>query len=135
VRDTQQQDELARQNELRAARRARRRALTLLMRVMNSEQRQEFRKFRHFHVVGGRSGDRYRIRDVTFANIDVLCADGTVAYRLCAHPAGAVPAYDMMAAQLLHLQDAATEQRFVQQAVMHPPPPQVRVRSRLAWFA
>jgi hypothetical protein len=134
ARETQRQDELARRNELRMARRSRRRALTLLMRVLNSDQRQEFRKFRHVLVVGGHSGDRYRIRDATFANIDVLRADGTVAYRLCAHPAGAIPVYDVMAAQLLHLQDPVTEQRFVQQAFIHPAPEQFRVGAKFAWF-
>jgi hypothetical protein len=67
-------------------------------------------------VIGGRTGDRYRIRVGTIANIDVLRDDGIVKHRLCARLVDDVPAYDVMAAQLLHLQDATTELRFLRQA-------------------
>jgi hypothetical protein len=122
------------QDEMRKDRRAKRKALTLLMRLLNPEQRQEFRKFRHFHVIGGSSGNRYRIRVATFANIDVLCVNGTVMYRLCAHPTGDVPVYDVMAAQLLHLQDPLTERRFLQWANVHLALSEDRVPSRSAWI-
>lgn len=118
--DTRRNSELARQEELRRERRAKRRAFTLLLKLLSAEQRHEFLTYRHFHVIGGSSGNRYRIRVAAFANIDMLCADGKVRYRLCAQPAGDVPVYDMMAAQMLHLQDAVTERRFLQRANVHP---------------
>jgi hypothetical protein len=135
VLETQRNSELVMQEEMRKDRRAKRKALSLLMRQLNPEQRQEFRKFRYFHVIGGSSGNRYRIRVATFANIDALCANGRVKHRLCAHPAGDVPVYDVMAAQLLHLQDPAAEQRFLQRANAHPALSEDRVRSRSAWIA
>jgi hypothetical protein len=134
VLENQRHSELAMREEMRSDRRAKRRALILLMTLLNPEQREEFRKFRQFHVIGGNSGNRYRIRVAAFANIDVLCANGRVKHRLCAHPAGDVPVYDVMAAQLLHLQDPATEQRFLQRANVHPPLSEDRLHSRSAWI-
>jgi hypothetical protein len=107
-------------------RRAERRALVLLMRQLNLEQRQEFRKWRYFHVTGGSSGDRYRIRVGKIANIDALRDDGTVKHCLCVTLTGGVPVYDVMAAQLLYLQDAATERRLLREANIHPARPEDR---------
>lgn len=135
VLESQRGNELLRQEEIKRARRAKRRSLTLLMKLLAPEQRQEFRKFGHFHVIGGSSGNRYRVRPATFANIDVVCGSGTVMYRLCAHPAGDVPVYDVMAAQMLHLQDPATERRFLQQANVHPALSEGYVRSSSPWLA
>jgi hypothetical protein len=119
---------------IRNDRRAKRRALGLLMGLLNEEQRQEFCAYRHFHVIGGLSGNRYRIRIAAFANIDVLGFNDSVMYRLCAHPAGDIPVYDVMGAQLLHLQDAATEQRFLQHANVHPALSEEGFRARSAWI-
>lgn len=135
VLEAQRNNELIRLDEIRRDRRAKRRSLTLLMRLLNPEQRQEFRTFRHFHVVGGSSGIRYRIRVAPFANIDVLRADGKVRHRLCAFPAGDVPVYDVMAAQMLHLQDPVGEQRFLQRANIHPALTEERMRSNSMWIA
>jgi hypothetical protein len=134
VLETQRNTELVRQEAMRKDRRAKRRALVLMMRVLSPEQRKEFREFGYFHVTGGRSGDRYRIREDRIANIDVLRGDGRVRHRLCVHPTGGVPVYDVMAAQLLHLQDPATEQRFLRQANVHPSLVEDRVFSRSGWF-
>jgi hypothetical protein len=134
VFETQRNNELLRQEQIRRDRRAKRRALSLMMRLLTPEQRQEFRKSGYFHVIGGSSGNRYRIRAATFANIDVVCASGTVMYRLCAHPAGDVPVYDVMAAQMLHLQDPATEKRFLKQANVHPAISEGGIRSSSAWL-
>lgn len=109
--------------------RANRRALGLLLKLLNPEQREEFRQSGHFHVVGGKSHAHYRIRPDRVANIDVLGDDGTVLYRLCVAPAGAVPVYDVMAAQMLHLQDPTAEERFLQMANVF-----YRMGSRPAWF-
>jgi len=133
VLETQRSNELAMQAEMRKVHRAKRRALLLLMKQLNPEQRQEFRKCGYFHVVGGSTGNRYRIRVAAFANIDLLGPNGRVKHRLCAHPAGDVPVYDVMAAQLLHLQDPATEMRFLQRANIHPALSEDRIRSNSAW--
>lgn len=109
------------ERERKAAKRSERRALVLLARQLNEEQRREFRAFRHFHVTGGYSGDRYRIRPDKAANIDVLHMDGRTKHRLCAGPVG-VPVYAMMAGQLLYLQDPASERLFLRRANIHPNP-------------
>jgi hypothetical protein len=92
--------------------RARRKSLALLLRLMSPQQRQQFRQSGSFYVVGGSSGTLYRIRSGKIANIDVLRDESKVKWRLCAHPRG-VPLYDVMAAQLLHLQDPLMEKRFL----------------------
>ena len=120
VHVAQRNSELARQEALRKDRRAKRRSLTLLLKLLNQTQRQEFREFRHFHVVGGRTGNRYRIHVGSISNIDVLHRNGTVRHRLCVQPTGDVPTYDVMAAQLLYLQDPDTELRFLRKANVHP---------------
>lgn len=109
--------------------RANRRALGLMLKLLNAEQREEFRKSGYFYVIGGKSHARYRIRPDRVANIDVMGEDGTVMYRLCVAPAGGVPVYDVMAAQMLHLQDGGAEERFVQMANVF-----YRMGSRPAWF-
>jgi hypothetical protein len=101
--------------------RAEQKALSLLLNLLNQEQRHEFQTYGYFHVTGAISGDRYRIRDDSAVNIDVVGENGTVRYRLCARPAGAIPVYDVMAAQLLYLQDSAAEKRFLNQAKRHIP--------------
>jgi len=131
----QRNSELVARERIRNDRRAKRRALGLLMGLLTDEQRQEFCTYRHFHVIGGLSGNRYRIRVAAFANIDVLGFNESVMYRLCAHPAGDIPVYDVMAAQLLHLQDAATEQRFLQHANVHPALSEDGLRTRTAWIS
>lgn len=117
--ETFRNSELGGFEDIHRERRAKRRSLSLLMRLLTPQQRQEFRQFGHFHVDGAASGNRYRIRPGTFANIDVLYPSGRVKHRLCAHPAGDVPVYDVMAAQLLHLQDPLSEARFLRQANVH----------------
>lgn len=121
-------------DEARRARCAKRRALGLLTGLLNPEQRQEFRTQRYFHVIGGSTGTRYRIRVASFANIDVLGATGRPMYRLCAHPAGDIPIYDIMAGQLLHLQDPATEERFLRMANVHTALSELRPHSGPNWI-
>lgn len=133
VMEARRNNEMLLQEETRHARRAQRRALTLLMGLLSPAQREEFRASRQFHVIGGGTGTRYRIRAAALVNIDVIGSDGTVTHRLCAHPAGDVPLYDVMAAQMLHLQDPVTEQRFLQQAYVHSVVPGVRIRAGTAW--
>jgi len=106
--------------ETRSYLRAKRRSLSLMLSLLNAEQQAEFHRYRYFHVVGGETGTRYRIRIASFANIDIIGPGGSTMYRLCAHPRGDIPVYDVMAAQMLHLQDAATERTFLRSANVHP---------------
>lgn len=108
------------QNALQLERRAKRKSLCLLLKQLSAEQRREFRASKQFHVTGGSTGVRYRIRVDPFSNIDVLYPNGHIRHQLCAYPTGDVPVYDKMAAQLLHLQDPATETRFLQKANILP---------------
>lgn len=101
---------------LRRQRRAERRSLVLLLGLLDAQQRREFRECRFFHVKGAASGERYRIRLNMVANIDVLNEDGRPRYRLCVRPAGEVPVYDVMAAQLLYLQEPQAERSLLKQA-------------------
>ena len=99
--------------------RAEKRALSLLLNLLNQEQRHEFQTDGHFRVTGGSSGNRYRIRSDSTVNIDVLSKDGTVRYYLCGRPTGDIPMYDVMAGQLLYLHNAGIETRFLAQAKKH----------------
>jgi hypothetical protein len=112
--------------ESRSILRAKRRSLGLMLSLLSPEQREEFRTRRYFHVIGGSSGTRYRITVAPFANIDIIGPTGRPLYRLCAHPSGDVPVYDVMAAQMLHLQDPATESAFLRRANVHAVVQQVR---------
>lgn len=114
--------------------RARGRALDLLIALLSPDQRQEFQLCRFFHVIGGSTGTRYRIRVASFANIDVLDSVGKPMYRLCAHPAGDIPVYDVMAAQMLFLQDPATEERFLLKAKVYTALAEVRLPSKASWI-
>lgn len=98
---------------------AEQKALSLMLSLLSREQRDEFDKFGYFHVTGGSSGDRYRIRRNSGVNVDVLGKDGHVEFHLCARPCGDIPMYDVMAGQLLFLQDRDAEAHFLQHARRH----------------
>jgi hypothetical protein len=115
-----QRNEQAAIEETKSYLRAKRRSLTLMLSLLNPQQREEFRNYHYFHVIGGKTGVRYRIRVASFANIDIIGPNGRTMSRICAHPAGDVPVYDVMAAQMLHLADAATEKTFLRYANVHP---------------
>lgn len=99
--------------------RADQKARSLLLGLLNDEQRREFEARGCFHVTGGCTSDRYRIRVDSAVNVDLLGADGKVRYHLCARPSGDIPMYDVMAGQLLFLQDRVTESFFLSQAKKH----------------
>ena len=115
VQDAREQRGRAAMQRARADQRAR----ALLLTLLNEEQRGEFEARGYFHVSGGGSGDRYRIRADSAVNVDVFGADGLVRFHLCARPTGDIPMCDVMASQLLYLQDRSTEARFLEQANRH----------------
>lgn len=99
-------------------RRASRKALCLLLRHLTEQQRADYRNTGWFYVLGGDTGNLYRIRRGVVANIDVM-QQGRVVDRLCAHPANDArcPVHDVMLAQALHL--AYNETEFVATANHH----------------
>jgi hypothetical protein len=117
-REARMQQVLA--EEQQQLQRANRRALVLLLTVLSTEQRAEFKATKAFHVIGGKTKTRYRIRTGIIANIDVYTRHQRIAHRLCAHPEGPIPFYDVMVGQALSLQDARTEEDFVRRANVHP---------------
>ncbi|MDB5838158.1 MAG: hypothetical protein JWQ23_110 [Herminiimonas sp.] len=135
LQEAHRKNEVAKRDAMRRDRRAKRRALTLLLKLLNPQQRQEFRANKYFHVTGGSSGDRYRIQVGRIANIEILDGNGKVKCRLCIHPVGDVPVYDVMAAQLLHLQDPGAEERFLYRANVLPALTENRLGSRAEWIA
>lgn len=106
----------------KARRRAIRRAMLTMLQFIRPEQRDEFRRHGHFYVRGGKTGRRYRLNRGRVANIDVLDGNGQIDHRLCAHPNLAVPDYDTMLAQALHLESPDEEEGFVRTANIHPRP-------------
>ena len=90
-------------------RRARERALNLLVECLTPGQRAEFERTSAFKV-RGKSGQLYRITYATTANVEVLEQPGMVIRRLCAGPVG-VPIPDVMLAQKLMLE--ANEAEFL----------------------
>lgn len=96
------------------------RAKDLFVSFLSSSQRAEFANREHITVTG-RSGARYRIRKGTSGNVAVLRGETEqVMNHLCFHPADyySLPVYDVMLAQLLHLQDDDVSIRRV--ANVHP---------------
>jgi hypothetical protein len=83
-------------------RRARERAMDLLVQHLTPAQRAEFERTCAFKV-RAKSGQLYRITYATTANIEVLEQPGMVVRRLCAGPLG-VPIPDVMLAQKLMLE-------------------------------
>lgn len=106
------------QQQQRKERRANRRALALLLTALSVEQRVTFRKHGWFYAIGGHTGMPYRIKQGIVANVEVL-HQNRVIHRLCGHPEIVCPVYDVMVAQLMHLQDARGEQEFLAKANRH----------------
>ncbi len=95
------------------------RARGLLLEHLTEEQRDTFEKNKWFVVEGGKTGTKYRIKDIghTTANIDVLDNKGEYKHRLCCHIRTHVPLADNLLAQKIALQ--CDEERFVALANVH----------------
>lgn len=95
------------------------RSRELLLSHLTADQRDTFDKNRWFVVIGGRSGQRYRIRTGTGfnGNIDVM-QKGSVQSRLCCHCcSGDVPDHDQYLAQKIALM--WDEDNFLRMANRH----------------
>lgn len=100
--------------------RASRKALSLLLRVLNPRQRQSLRETGSFTLLGGASGLRYRLRTSGQANVEQLDAAGAVAYRLRIAPACELAFPGWLTMQALHLQDQEMEYPFLVAAQVFP---------------
>lgn len=108
---------------------ARARSLELLLAHLSPAQRETFERNKWFVVEGGKSKQRYRIRDAghMVANIDVLALEKlpeppfhkeVVKHRLCGHcDLSAVPLFDQLLAQKMMLE--FDEERFLSLANRH----------------
>jgi hypothetical protein len=102
----------------REHRRAKKKAVALLLKFLTDDQRAEFHASGFFHVRGGSTGRRYRIKRGRVGNIDWIDDEGIVK-RYCAHPVAECPDEDTMLAQALHLGSAANEESFIKIANVH----------------
>jgi hypothetical protein len=65
---------------------AEQKALALLKEWLSPAQRARFERYGHFHVIGSRTGKRYRIRHNRAVNIDELDERGTQVATWCFGP-------------------------------------------------
>lgn len=120
IRASQRREEELREREKEARRKqkeAEDRAEKLLLENLDLKQRLDYRE-RHYFVVKGSSGRRYRIRRGRSGNIDVIDKKGRVEHRLCAHPNEWLPDPDTNLAQKLMLEN--DEEGFFKVANRHP---------------
>src|SRR5262245_31641423 len=80
------------------------RGTKLLKRNLSPEQLQQYKQHRHFDVIGGETGRRYRIRPGTSLNIDEYDAEGGKVTSWCFVPEGRLATGDVMLAQKFALE-------------------------------
>ena len=83
---------------------AAKRGAKLLEESLSPAQRQQYAKHRHFDVVGGKTGKRYRIHQGSSMNIDQLDKNGRRVCGWCFFPRGGLVAGDVMLAQKFALE-------------------------------
>jgi hypothetical protein len=76
-----------------------RRGIDLLRENLTADQRRQFTAHRHFDVIGGQSGKRYRIWHCHMQNIEELDASGARTCVWCFHPGEPLVLGDIMLAQ------------------------------------
>lgn len=96
-------DDLAFLTEV-GSRAARDRGMRLLFNNLTQLQRQQYNRFGHFDVIGGKTGRSYRIRHGRVMNIDQLDRKGRRVCGWCFYPRGRLVAGDVMLAQKLALE-------------------------------
>jgi hypothetical protein len=87
--------------ELERARKAR--ARRLLVSALNAKQRLDLDKHNYFYVVGGKSGNKYRIDHGRAGNVKLM-VNGQVRQSFCIHPSISCPNEDTMLAQMVMLE-------------------------------
>src|SRR5215216_6154390 len=104
------------------------RSARLLLANLSPAQRQQFAKHKHFDVVGGHTGTRYRIRRGPSMNVDEIDAAGNAVAGLCFYPKGYLRTGDVMLAQkfaleLDELEVLAIAHRYSNRSPFHGPLP------------
>jgi hypothetical protein len=85
------------------------RAVELLTRSLSPAQREQYKSFGYFDVIGGESGKRYRIKKGRQMNVEQLDQNGRRSQLLCFMPQGDLPVGDVMLAQKVALELFETE--------------------------
>jgi len=80
------------------------RAVELLKENLSETQLKQYEQHRHFDVIGGQSGKRYRICPGASMNIDEYDADGRLVTSWCFVPEGPLGTGDVMLAQKFALE-------------------------------
>jgi hypothetical protein len=83
---------------------ARRRSLQLLQENLAKDQLKQYSEQGFFDVIGGATGNRYRVAPGSSMNISQLDAQGRCTRRLCFFPQGALAEGDVLLAQKLALE-------------------------------
>jgi hypothetical protein len=79
-------------------------AKQLLLENLSSRQRDQFRKYGHFEVIGGTTGKRYRLTSDFRMNVEELDRNGRRTCLLCFLPGTWLPLGDVLLAQKLALE-------------------------------
>jgi hypothetical protein len=93
---------------------ARERAKRLLLESLDEEQKKQYAKDKFFYVLSEKGDRRYRIKQGSHGNVELVNPEGRVVHRYCAAPTGRVPEEDAMLAQKLFLE--LNEQDFLKVA-------------------
>ncbi|MGA8612424.1 MAG: hypothetical protein WB760_12005 [Xanthobacteraceae bacterium] len=80
------------------------RGVELLLANLTPTQRRQYRRDRHFDVIGGQSGTRYRLWHCFQQNIEELDADGRRRWVWCFHPRETLVLGDVLLAQKTSLE-------------------------------
>ena len=80
------------------------RGIQLLEENLSPAQRDQYKKYGYFDVVGGETGGRYRIRYGSEMNVQLLDGKGRPSCWLCFVPEGKLVVGDIMLAQKLALE-------------------------------
>jgi hypothetical protein len=75
------------------------RAMRLLNKKLSDAQRDQYERCGYFEVMGGTTGNRYRIRTGNQMNVEQLDKNGRPVSLLCFMPEGCLPIGDTMLAQ------------------------------------
>ena len=92
------------------------RGLRLLRENLTSSQLAQYDKRRFFEVIGGQTGRRYRVHDISTVNIEELNSEGKCVKKLCFHPQGLLVSGDVLLAQKIALELYELEALYVANA-------------------
>jgi hypothetical protein len=83
---------------------AEKRSIQLLIDNLSSVQREQYQTCGYFDVIGGDTGNRYRIRHGYQMNVAEIDQRGRSTHILCFVPSGRLPVGDIMLAQKIALE-------------------------------